>query len=153
MPCDAPCEDADVGDEYPCLCAGDGFLPILGEPSASPEPGKGAFDHPASRQQFEALGDVGAFDDLQFPVADPGQCVAQFGAGIAAIGEHVAQPGKAGADGLKHSGGTVPILHRGAVHNQPHHEAERVGDDMALAALDLLAGIIGSVRISVCGWA
>src|SRR5690606_40391306 len=74
MPCDAPGEDADVGDEDPCLGAGDGFLPVLGEPSASAEPGKGAFDHPAARQEFEALGDVGALDDLQFPVADAGQC-------------------------------------------------------------------------------
>lgn len=37
------------------------------------------------------------------------------------------------------SGGTVPILHLGAVHNQPD---QRVGNDMALVALDLLAGII-----------
>lgn len=53
-------------DEDPGLGAGDGFLPILGEPPASTEPGKGAFDHPSAPQEFETLGDVGAFDDLQF---------------------------------------------------------------------------------------
>lgn len=142
MSCDASSEDADVGDEDLCLGAGDGFFPILGKAPAASEPGKGAFDDPAARQKFEVLGDVGAFDDLQVPIADPGQCAAELGSGVAAVGEHMAQPGKARANGSEHTGGVVPILNVGAVHHQPYHQTERVGVDMALAALDLLPGII-----------
>jgi hypothetical protein len=65
-------EDADVVDEYPCLGAGDVFLPIIGEPLASPKPGKDALRLRAARPEFEVLGDVGTFDDLQFSVADRG---------------------------------------------------------------------------------
>lgn len=152
MPCDASGEDAYVGDEDPCLGAGDGSFPILGQASAASEPCKGAFDDPAARQEFEALGDVGAFDDLQVPIADLGQCAAEFGPGIAAVGEYMAQPGKARANGLEHAGGTVPILDVGAVHHQPYHQTERVGNDMALAALDLLAGIIAPCAAAFGGF-
>ena len=39
-----------MGEEEPCLGAFDGFLPILGEPSAAPEPSEGTLDDPAAGQ-------------------------------------------------------------------------------------------------------
>lgn len=51
-----------------------------------------AFDDPASRDDLEAFGGIGALDDLQRPVADLGQRAARLGLGIAAVGEDMAQP-------------------------------------------------------------
>lgn len=45
------------------------------------------------------------------------------------------------ANGVQHSDGAVPILDIGAVDDEPDQEAERVGQDVPLAALDLLAGV------------
>lgn len=60
--------------------------------------------------------------------------------------------GKARANGLEHADGTAPILDVGAVRHQPYHQTERVGDDMALAALDLLAGIIAPYAAAFGGF-
>lgn len=40
--------------------------------------------------------------------------------------------------------GTVPILDVGTVHDKPNHQAERIGDDVALAAFHSFAGIKAS---------
>ena len=79
MPCEAPREDAHVGDEEPGLSGSDGFFPILCEPSTSSEPCERAFDDPSARQNLEALGVIGAFDDLHRPVADPVQGARSLG--------------------------------------------------------------------------
>ena len=43
------------------------FFPVLGHAATPSEPREGAFDHPAPRDDFEALHGIGAFDDLQRP--------------------------------------------------------------------------------------
>ena len=80
-------------DPDPGLGAGDGSLEVLGESSASAEPGEGALDDPAPGQQDEALGGIRSFDDLDGPRSQSGECSRQFVAGIGAVGEQVAQPG------------------------------------------------------------
>ena len=70
-----------MGDIDPRFGGSDGFLPIFRQPPAAPKPGEGALDHPPSRQNLEALGGVGAFDDLQGPLAHPVERAAQFGSG------------------------------------------------------------------------
>ncbi|KZS57663.1 hypothetical protein AS890_01175 [Rhizobium anhuiense bv. trifolii] len=52
------------------------------------------------------------------------------------------QPWPPVADGFQKIGSTVAILDVGAVHHVTDHQAERIDDDMALAALGLLACII-----------
>lgn len=54
----------------------DGIFPVLGETPASPQPCKDSFDDPTARQDMEALGGIGAPDDLDGPVAHSGQIVA-----------------------------------------------------------------------------
>jgi hypothetical protein len=119
-----------------------GHLEVLGEPSAASEPAEGALDHPPSREQHEALGGIGSFDDFEAPLADPGQGVAQLVAGIAAIGEDVAQPRAQGPDRGQQIDGAVAVLDVGAVDPQAHQVSLRVGDDVAFAAVDFLAGVI-----------
>ena len=79
-----------MGDEDPGVCAFDGFLPVLCQSSASPEPGEDALDAPSTVQDLEAFHGVGALDDLDRPVAVLGKRTLEFGAGVGAIGEDVA---------------------------------------------------------------
>ena len=118
------------------------FVPVLGESPAAPEPSEGALDDPSSGQDLEALGGIGALDDLQGPGALASERGAEFLAGIAAVSEEVAQPGEAMADRLQEVRRAVPILDVGAVDDHVEHQAEGVGQDVALTAHDLLARVI-----------
>ena len=59
-----------MGDEDPGFGGSDGALEVLGQPSAASEPCEGPLDHPSARQNLEAFGLVGSFDDLQRELSD-----------------------------------------------------------------------------------
>ena len=59
-----------MGDQHPGLGAFDGFLPVLCQTTAATEPCEGVLDNPSARQQLEALGGIGTFDDLQRPAPE-----------------------------------------------------------------------------------
>ena len=103
------CDASNVGDGDPCPCTGNGFFPILCQAAAAAEPCEGALDHPTAGHDFEAIGGVGAPDDLDGPAPDGLQGVAQFGARISAIGKDMAQPGVARGDGFEDIRRTVAI--------------------------------------------
>src|SRR5690554_4238794 len=117
-----PCEESrdapDVGDEEPCLCTCDGFFPVLGHAATPSEPREGAFDHPATRNDFEALCGVGAFDDLQRPAPDLLQSPPQLGPGIAAIGEYMTQQRVVDHYRLQQVWRAVAILNIGTMHSK-----------------------------------
>jgi hypothetical protein len=58
---------------------------ILGEPAGAVQPCEGSFHDPSARQEHEALGLVGAFDDFQLELADFLQRAFQFWPAIAAV--------------------------------------------------------------------
>ena len=138
---DFSCDQADMCEEEPCGGADNGGFEILCEAPASAEPGKGSLYHPTSRQKFEPAGGVGALDDLYGPCADFGEASIEFGTGIAAVGEYVPQPGIQGFDGFEHVGRPIPILNTGMMNDRTDEVADCIGDDVALASLDLLSGI------------
>jgi hypothetical protein len=74
-------------------------------------------------------------------VTESSNGVAQLIARIAAIGKHMAQPGIKGADRGEHLHRAITVLDVGGVNAQADEMALRVGDDVALASLDLLASI------------
>ncbi len=85
---------------------------------------------------------IGALDDLQLPWT--GAC---DGAGhpwplIAAIGIDALDEGEAAAGLAQHGAGSVAVLDVGGMDGDAQQEAERIDEDMALAALDLLARVI-----------
>jgi len=129
-------------DEEPCGGRCDGLFEVLGEAAVAVQPGEGSFDDPATRQDFEALGAVGSLDDLDRPLADWPQCVPEFVPRIAAIGEQVAQPGKSADDPGEHQRRSVAVLDVGGVDHGVDQISLGIGEDVALASLDLLACVI-----------
>jgi len=138
---DFSCEQADMGEEEPCGGAGNGGLEIPCETSASAEPGEGSFYHPAPRQEFKPARGVGALYDLYGPFADFGEASIEFGTGITAVSEYVPQPGIQGFDGFEHVGCPIAVLNAGMMNDGTDEVADCIRDDVALAPLDLLAGI------------
>lgn len=134
MPCEASGCEAYVGDVDPSLAGGDGFLPVLRQSAAAPEPCEGAFDDPSSWQDLEPLRGVGGLDDFEGLLSDPVEGAAQFRPGIGAIGEQVAQPGAGVAYGFQHGRRAVAILNVAGMNDEAEEHAGGIDDDMALAA-------------------
>ena len=128
------------------------FFPVLGRAATPSEPREGAFDHPATRNDFEALGGVGAFDDLQRPAPDLLQSTLQLGSGIAAIGEYMTQQRVVGRYGLQQVRRAVAILNIATMHGKANQEADGVGDDMTFAPFDPFAGVIASDPAAFSGF-
>ena len=134
----------------PCGSAEDGSFEVFGEASVAAQPGECALDDPAAGEQLKALGLVGSLDDSQRPLADFCQCLAQFVAGITAIGEDMTQPWEAVSDAGENIHSTVAVpetssgqaLDIGGVDDGADQKTLRVGDDMTLPALDLFTRII-----------
>ena len=62
----------------------------------------------------------------------------EFGSGIGAVGDDVAQPRKGMADGSEQGGRAVAVLDVGGVDLGGHQQAAGIGENVTLAALDLL---------------
>ena len=118
------------------------MLEVLGQTSISVEPSQGSLDDPAAGDDFEALGGVGSLDDLDGPLSDTAQRAPEFVSGIAAVGEQVTQPGETRDDSDEHERRSVAVLDVGSVDHGVDQIALSIGEDVALAALDLLARII-----------
>lgn len=142
MACDEAGETTDMGYGGPRGGTLDGSFPVLCEAPASSEPSEGALDHPAAGEQNEALGGVAAADNLKRPLPVPLQRADELVARIAPVGEQVAQPWEAVADRLDEIDSPVTILNAGSVDGDKQHQTERIGDDVAFAAHDLLTGIV-----------
>ena len=115
-------------------------------------PYEGPLDDPALWDDLEALGVFRAPDDLQSPVADLLDSSSQLWASIAAVGEDMAQPWAEMADGSEEERRAVPILKIGSVDSASEDQTQRVDQNMALAALDLLACVIAANPYGFCGF-
>jgi hypothetical protein len=62
----------------PGLSAGERGFEVFGKAVVAIEPGKGAFDDPATGEDFEANGVGHARDDLDAPLAEFGECLAEL---------------------------------------------------------------------------
>jgi len=136
----------DTGDHEPGLSALDGCLEILGDTTVAIEPGNGLLDHPPAPQELEALGSIGSLDDFHSPAAEFGKRMRRLGAGIAGISKDVTQPSERTADAGEQRRCAIAVLDVCRVHDGTDEKADRVGHDVLLAALDLVAGDRGEVR-------
>jgi len=151
MPCDAPGEELDGCDEQPCGGGRDGLFKVLGETAVAAEPSQRSFHDPAAGQDLEALCGIGPLDDLDGPSAEAAQRFAQLVAGIATIGEQVPQPGEAVDDFSEQQRRPVTVLDIGGVDQRMDQVTLGVGEDMPLAAFDLLARIIAAGAAALGG--
>lgn len=99
----------------------------------------GALDHPSAGQDFKAIGGVGEYDDLDGPVPDGFQRIAQLGVCLTTVRKDMAQHGVARGDSFQHIRRAVTILTLGAVDLKPDEQSGRVDDDLALVPLDPLS--------------
>src|SRR5215510_2957208 len=151
MSCQSAGEESDACERDPGEFAGDGALEVFCEPSAAAEPSEGALDDPAAWLGLEGSDCLPTRDDLNLPGAHVGEGVEHLLPPVNAIGKDIAQLGEASCDHPQQWHGTMIVLHIGGVHLDGEEEAFRIGDDMALAALDPLGGIKPAWTATFCG--
>ena len=118
-------------------------LPIFGKPSAAVEPSNGAFDDPTAREHHESFGLIGAFDDFSFEAGqDFRQRLVELRPLVAGVREQLRQEGIHPEQGCKQQDAAVAIMDIGWVNDRVEQQTQRIYENMALLALDLLARII-----------
>jgi hypothetical protein len=117
-------------------------LPVLGEAATSIEPTNGALDDPALRLDDKSFGVVATPDDLGHEVGhDMGDAVGEDRSGIGAVGEQLAQEGELSEQGGQQQHAAIAVLHVGGGDQGVQQQSELVDQDVALLALDQLAGV------------
>lgn len=84
-----------------------------------------------------------ALDDLDYPAAGLGDGGGERRALIAGVGEDARDEGEEAARAtIEDKPRAIAVLHRGGMNDDVQEEAERVDEDVSLAARDLLARIV-----------
>ena len=118
------------------------ILPILGEPATPTEPADGPLDNPAHGFDHETLGVVGPCDDFDRQVwHGTGDAVFEDRPGIGFVGEQLLKERELSEQAGQQQDPAVAILNVSGGHPRVQHQAECINQDMALLALDQLAGI------------
>ena len=126
-----------------CFAAFCQRLVVLAQTTIAAEPGKGSLDNPTLGQNLETGGIVAAFDDLQDPVAQFSGPLDQL-AGIPPIGPDQLEPRELPDQLGQHQFGPVAVLDIGRMHDEGQEQTHGVYDNVPLATLDLLAGIVAA---------
>jgi hypothetical protein len=117
-------------------------FPVLGEPAAAVQPGDGALDDPAFGFDDEAFGTITPFDDLDCQAAHRfGNTVLEDRSCIGAVGKQLAQERELSEQSGQQQDAAVAVLHVGGSHQRVQHQTQCIDEDMALLALDQLAGV------------
>lgn len=141
-----------MGDVDLCYGTGDGRLKVLGKPAATAEGSESSLDDLAARQHFDVARGIGALDYLAGPAADFCQGVAEFVTGIAAVDEHVSQPGLKAADQGDDALHAAAVLNVGGMDQKTYEMAFVDVYDVALTALDLSVGAEGARGTALRGF-
>jgi hypothetical protein len=136
---------------------GDGRVEVFGEAAVTIEPGKGAFDDPAERENLKTDGVGHAAHDLDRQAAEFGQCVAELVAGVGAVGKQLAEPRKEIVNGGDDERSPVAVLQVCGMNFDAEQQVSGVGDQMTFVAFDLLCrteaaratGLSGPDRLTV----
>lgn len=118
---------------------------IAAESAITPKPAERSFDHPPSRKHFECML-VGAFDDFNRATPEFLDVIDQSPS-VTAIGPDVFDAAWCGLskERSQQLPGPVAVLN---VRGQNHHtedQTDGIDQDMPLASVDLLAGIVASL--------
>lgn len=117
-------------------------LPVLGEPPAAVEPGDGSLDDPALWFDDEASYVVATLDDLDRKAwHDFGSTILKHAPRIGAVSKQLAKERELSEQGGQQQDTAVAVLHVGSGHQRMQQQTELVDQNVALLALDQLAGI------------
>ena len=142
MVCSGQASEHD-GDHGESEEGGDGSgvaLEVAGQSAVAADPGEGALDDPAFGQDDEAVG-IAALDDLQSPGTGLGDQLGHLWPLVAGVGEDAFDEREGSPHRAQQVARTVAVLHIGRVDDHVQQEAQRVDQDVALAAGDFLARI------------
>ena len=117
-------------------------IPILGQSSASVEPGDRTLDNPALGQHDELM-QLGSLDDLRVdPAAGGAQPGLEVGALVPTVSIELQQEGVQAEQRAHQHHPAVAVLDVGGVNDGLHQQALGVDQDVPLLAFDLLAGVV-----------
>ena len=133
----------DHGNTNHRLTALNQSLIVFGKSSVLPQPGKRAFNNPSLGKDDKRVR-IRSFDDLDNPALPDHRPLHKL-SGITAISpdEFKAPPSR--TELFDQQLAAVTVLDVGGVNHQREDQAERVNDNMTLAALGFLARIVPSV--------
>ena len=114
---------------------------IAGHAPALADPGEGALNPPAQRQDDEFV-QIAAADDLQTPGSRACHRRRHFRPSIASIADDALDKGEQFTRLAQQRLRSVTVLHIGRMHDHAKQQAQRIGQDMALAPENLLARVI-----------
>jgi hypothetical protein len=135
--------EADRGKTNEGECFPVQVLPILGQAAAAIKPSNRPLDDPSLWEDDEALGSIGALDDLQLDAPqDPLQRRLELRSLVAGVGVQLAQEREQAEQGRQQQRPTVAVLDVGGMHDDLEHQALGVYQQVAFLALDFLAGIV-----------
>ena len=119
------------------------IFPILGEPSAPPEPCECSFHDPPLWQDDKAFGTIRAPDDFDIHLRHY-FChgAAKHRALITAIGVEFQQERIHSEHGRHDQRAAIAILNVGGVHDGVDQQALRIDENVPLLALDLLSRVV-----------
>ena len=133
---DADHGEADEGGGGSCIA-----LEVARQAAVTADPGEGAFDDPPLRQDDEAMQLV-ALDDHQLPSTGLGNRAGSLRSLIAGISEDALnEREQASRAPIEDQSRAVAILHIGGMDDDIQEQAERLDENMPLAAGNLLARI------------
>ena len=136
-----PEHDADHGETDEGSRFASVALVVTGKPPVSADPGQRPFHDPSFREHDKAVA-VAAAHNLEHPSAGPSDGGLHLAALVACITDDALDKGE-GPSGLAQQGlGSVPVLHARGMDDDRQEEPKGVGQDVALAAKDLLARVI-----------
>ena len=126
------------------LAGGREVFVVLTETALAPKPPEGALDNPPSREHLESFDVVAAFDDLHFQpvpnpqIAHPNKQLP----GIATVGPNQPQAREGVSKHRQNQARSVAVLDIGRMDDGNKHQPENIYQQMAFAAIDLLARIV-----------
>jgi hypothetical protein len=137
----SPEHDADHGETNEGSNGCGVTFEIASQAAIAADPGKGAFHNPSLGQDLEA-GRIRSLHDLQPPCScAPGDerhlraCVSAISKDALDERKHLSRP-------TQQEEGSISVLNISRMHNDAQQEAQRVDQDVPLAAFDLLARVV-----------
>jgi hypothetical protein len=131
------------GDVDPCFAAlAEGFV-VFAQAARAAQPTEGPLHDPPLRQHDEALLPRSARDDLDRPVPEP-SCPLDELAPVRRVRPDLDQPRETAVQPAQHEFRPLAILDMGRMHHRHQQQPQRIDQDVPLASVYLLAGIVTS---------